>query len=58
MVWNLSYCWDRLQMAVSELAKDNLVIMISKQAATVTCCLEGGWASSAQHSESPEAEFT
>lgn len=42
-------------MAMSQLPKDNIVI--SKQATTVTCCMERSQASSAQRSESPEAKF-
>lgn len=56
MVWNLNHCSDRLQMPVSQSAKDN--ILVSKQAATVTYCMERSQATSAQLSESPEAEFT
>lgn len=43
-------------MPVSQSAKDN--ILVSKQAATVTYCMERSQATSAQLSESPEAEFT
>lgn len=45
MMWNLNHCSDPLQMPVSQLAEDN--VLVSKHAATATYCMERSQATSA-----------